>query len=64
MLTCLATAVVAGSTGAGVALLVGHSYVEKRPHQLELESHTFGFLPPRASLLKATFAAVDVYGMA
>jgi len=35
MLTCLATVVVAGSTGAVVALVVGHSYIEKRPHQLE-----------------------------
>jgi H+/Cl- antiporter ClcA len=35
MLTCLATVAVAGSTGTVVASLVGHSYVEKRPHQLE-----------------------------
>jgi H+/Cl- antiporter ClcA len=35
MLTCLATVVVAGSVGAAVASLVGHSYIEKRPHQLE-----------------------------
>jgi H+/Cl- antiporter ClcA len=35
MLTCLATVVVAGSAGALVASLVGHSYIEKRPHQLE-----------------------------
>jgi chloride channel protein, CIC family len=35
MLTCFATVVVAGSTGALVASLVGHSYIEKRPHQLE-----------------------------
>jgi H+/Cl- antiporter ClcA len=35
MLTCLATVVVAGSVGTLVALLVGHSYIEKRPHQLE-----------------------------
>jgi H+/Cl- antiporter ClcA len=35
MLTCLATVVVAGSTGKLVASLVGHSYIEKRPHQLE-----------------------------
>jgi H+/Cl- antiporter ClcA len=34
MLTCFATVVVAGSTGAIVASLVGHSYIEKRPHQL------------------------------
>jgi len=31
----LATVVVAGSTGAVVALVVGQSYIEKRPHQLE-----------------------------
>jgi H+/Cl- antiporter ClcA len=36
MLTCLATVVVAGSAGATVARLVGHSYIEKRPHQLEI----------------------------
>jgi H+/Cl- antiporter ClcA len=35
MLTCFATVVVAGVTGAIVASLVGHSYIEKRPHQLE-----------------------------
>ena len=35
MLTCFATVVVAGFTGAIVASLVGHSYIEKRPHQLE-----------------------------
>jgi H+/Cl- antiporter ClcA len=35
MLTCFATVVVAGFTGAAVASLVGHSYIEKRPHQLE-----------------------------
>lgn len=35
MLTCLATVVVAGFVGRGVASLVGHSYIEKRPHQLE-----------------------------
>jgi hypothetical protein len=35
MLTCLATVVVAGSTGTLVASLVGHSYIEKRPRQLE-----------------------------
>jgi H+/Cl- antiporter ClcA len=35
MLTCLATAVVAGSTGTLVASLVGHSNIEKRPRQLE-----------------------------
>jgi H+/Cl- antiporter ClcA len=34
MLTCLATVAVAGSTGAAVASLVGHSYIEKRPHHL------------------------------
>src|SRR5215472_7537621 len=34
MLTCLATVVVAGSAGKLVALLVGHSYIEKRPQQL------------------------------
>lgn len=35
MLTCLATVVVAGCVGALVASLVGHSYIEKRPHQIE-----------------------------
>jgi H+/Cl- antiporter ClcA len=35
MLTCLATVVVAGFAGTVVASLVGHSYIEKRPHQLE-----------------------------
>jgi len=35
MLTCLATVVVAGAAGKFVASLVGHSYIEKRPHQLE-----------------------------
>ena len=35
VLTCLATAVVAGYAGKLVASLVGHSYIEKRPHQLE-----------------------------
>lgn len=35
MLTCFATVVVAGFVGAAVARLVGHSYIEKRPHQLE-----------------------------
>ena len=35
VLTCLATVVVAGSAGTIVASLVGHSYIEKRPHQLE-----------------------------
>jgi chloride channel protein, CIC family len=35
MLTCLATIVVAGFVGTLVASLVGHSYIEKRPHQLE-----------------------------
>jgi len=35
MLTCLATVVVAGCAGALVARLVGHSYIEKRPHQLD-----------------------------
>ncbi len=35
MLTCLATVAVAGSAGALLASLVGHSYIEKRPHQLE-----------------------------
>ena len=29
MLTCLATVVVAGTTGAAVASLAGHSYIEK-----------------------------------
>jgi H+/Cl- antiporter ClcA len=35
MLTCLATVVVAGFAGRVVAQLVGHSYIEKRPHQRE-----------------------------
>ena len=35
MLTCVATVVVAGFAGKAVASLVGHSYIEKRPHQLE-----------------------------
>jgi len=35
MLTCLATVVVAGSVGALVARVIGHAYIEKRPHQLE-----------------------------
>ncbi len=35
ILTCFATVVVAGSAGALIARLVGHSYIEKRPHQLE-----------------------------
>ena len=35
MLTCFATVVVAGIVGRFVASLVGHSYIEKRPHQLE-----------------------------
>jgi H+/Cl- antiporter ClcA len=35
MLTSLATVVVAGYAGTVVASLVGHSYIEKRPHQLE-----------------------------
>jgi chloride channel protein, CIC family len=35
MLTCLATVVVAGATGKLVASVVGHSYIEKRPHQIE-----------------------------
>ena len=35
MLTCIATVVVAGFAGKAVARLVGHSYIEKRPHQLE-----------------------------
>ena len=35
MLTCFATVVVAGFIGAAVASLVGHFYIEKRPHQLE-----------------------------
>src|SRR5215469_11640263 len=35
MLTCLATVVVAGGVGALVARLIGHAYIEKRPHQLE-----------------------------
>jgi H+/Cl- antiporter ClcA len=43
MLTCFATVVVAGFAGKAVASLVGHSYIEKRPHQLETyrlwESH-------------------------
>jgi H+/Cl- antiporter ClcA len=35
MLTCFATVVVAGFLGTIVASLVGHSYIEKRPHHLE-----------------------------
>jgi len=35
MLTCCATVVVAAFAGTVVASLVGHSYIEKRPHQLE-----------------------------
>jgi H+/Cl- antiporter ClcA len=35
MLTCFATVVVAGFVGKFAASLVGHSYIEKRPHQLE-----------------------------
>ena len=35
MLTCFATIVVAGSAGTFVASLVGHSYIEKKPHQVE-----------------------------
>jgi chloride channel protein, CIC family len=35
MLTCVATVVVAGVAGKVVASLVGHSYIEKRPRQLE-----------------------------
>jgi H+/Cl- antiporter ClcA len=35
MLTCLATVAVAGAAGKLVASLVGHSYIEKRPHQLK-----------------------------
>ena len=35
MLTCLATVVVAGFAGSFVASLVGHSYVEKKPHEFE-----------------------------
>jgi len=35
LLTCLATVAVAGFTGKFTASLVGHSYIEKRPHQLE-----------------------------
>ncbi len=35
MLTCLATVVVAGAAGTAVASLIGHSYIEKRPYQLE-----------------------------
>lgn len=33
MLTCFATVVVAGFAGKATASLVGHSYIEKRPHQ-------------------------------
>jgi chloride channel protein, CIC family len=33
--TLLGTVLVAGLVGKGVAWLVGHSYIEKRPHQLE-----------------------------
>jgi chloride channel protein, CIC family len=35
MLTCFATVIVAGFAGTFVASVVGHSYIEKRPHQLE-----------------------------
>jgi chloride channel protein, CIC family len=35
IVTCLATVAVAGFAGRIVASLVGHSYIEKRPHQLE-----------------------------
>lgn len=35
MLTCFATVVVAAFTGTAVASVVGHSYIEKRPHQIE-----------------------------
>lgn len=35
MLTCLATVVVAGFAGSFVASLVGHTYIEEKPHQLE-----------------------------
>lgn len=35
MLTCFATVLVAGIVGSFVASVVGHSYIEKRPHQLE-----------------------------
>jgi chloride channel protein, CIC family len=35
MLTCMATVIVAGFTGATVASLCGHSYIEERPHQVE-----------------------------
>jgi H+/Cl- antiporter ClcA len=35
VLTCLATVVVAGFAGKVVASLVGHSYIEKRPHQVK-----------------------------
>ena len=38
MLTCLATLAVAGFTGMGVARLIGHSYIEKRPHQMSTEA--------------------------
>lgn len=33
--TLFATVLVAGAVGKGVAWLVGHAYIEKRPHQLE-----------------------------
>ena len=42
MLTCLATVVVAGFPGNVIASLVGHSYIEKRPHNSRPDSHTFG----------------------
>jgi H+/Cl- antiporter ClcA len=35
MLTCFTTAVVAGLPGTIVASLVGHSYIENKPEQLE-----------------------------
>ena len=36
MLTCIATVLVAGFAGTVMARLVGHSYIEKRPHQLKI----------------------------
>lgn len=35
MLTCFATVVVAGVVGTVVASMVGHSYIDKRPQQIE-----------------------------
>jgi chloride channel protein, CIC family len=42
MLTCLVTVVVAAFAGRVVASLLGHSYIEKRPHNSKPDSYTFG----------------------